>query len=139
LEPPVVVAVIVVGVVQVVGDQVVDMVAVRHRLVTAVWTMLVAFWMTSAIMVRRAAIGIGRTHGDDVFVEVVLVRMMKMAVVEIVDVAIVRYRRVTAAWTVLVRMIAMNFMIAHGYPFLAKPTQCFSPACATAFSTNVRT
>jgi hypothetical protein len=115
------------------------MVAVRHRLVTAVWTMLVAFWMTSAIMVRRAAIGIGRTHGDDVFVEVVLVRMMKMAVVEIVDVAIVRYRRVTAAWTVLVRMIAMNFMIAHGYPFLAKPTQCFSPACATAFSTNVRT
>ena len=95
--------------------------------------------MASAIVIRRAAIGIGRSYGDDVFIEVVLVRMMKMAVMEIVDMAVVPYRRVTAAWTVLVRMVAVNFMIAHGYPFLAKPSQCFSPACATPFSTNVRT
>lgn len=125
--------------VQVTVDQVVDMIAVRHRLVAAAWTVLVAFWMARAIVVRRAAIGIGRTHGDDVLIEVVLVRMMKMAVVEIVDVAIVPYRRVTALRAVLVRVVAMDFMIAHGYLSFAKPTQRFSPACATAFSTNVRT
>jgi hypothetical protein len=105
---------------QVTVDQVVDMVAVRHRLVAAVWTMLVAFWMTAAVVVWRAAVGVRRAHGHDVLIEMILMRMMQMAIMQVVDMAVVPYRSVTAARAMLVRMVAMDVMVAHERPSFVK-------------------
>jgi hypothetical protein len=51
----------------------------------------------------------------------------------------VLYRGVAAARTMLVRMVVMDVMLGHGCLSYAIRTQCFSAACATAFSTNVST
>jgi hypothetical protein len=50
-------------------------------------------------------------------------------------------RGVAAARTVLVRVVMMDLVLAVGHgPLLSLlRTQCFSLACATAFSTSVRT
>jgi hypothetical protein len=99
--------------VQMTVDEVVDMVAVRHRLVTTARAVPMAFRMAGTVVVWRAGGGIGCAHGDDVLIEMIFVRMMKMTVVQIVDMAIVLYRRMAAARTVLVRMVAMNVVGAH--------------------------
>jgi hypothetical protein len=54
----VVVAVAVVRVVQVTGDQVVGVITVRDRLVPTAGAVLVAAVMSSAVVLRRAPIGI---------------------------------------------------------------------------------
>jgi hypothetical protein len=56
----VVVAVVAVGVMQVAIDQIVDVVAVRNRLMAAARAVHVAGLVTGAAMVGRAAVGIAR-------------------------------------------------------------------------------
>src|ERR1700761_8688805 len=130
-----IVAMVAVGVVKVAVDQIVDMVAVRHWLVTTAWAMLVALRMAAAIVVRRAAIGIGSTHSDRVLVELILVRVMQVAVVEVVHVTLVPHRCVAAAGTMLVWMIVMDVVRCHS----RLSFQDFSPPWATIFSTSVGT
>jgi hypothetical protein len=101
--------------VQMTIDQVVDMVAVRHGLVAATRTVLVAPLMAAAIVTGRAGVGIGRAHLDHVFVEMVAVRVMQVAVVEIVHMIAVPDRGVAAARTVLVRVVMMDFVLAVGH------------------------
>jgi hypothetical protein len=57
----VIVAVITVRMMQMTIDDIIDMVAVRHRLVPAIGTMLVANHVSAAVMVGRAAVGVFRT------------------------------------------------------------------------------
>jgi hypothetical protein len=52
------------GMVQVASDDVVDVVAVRHRLVAAVRPVLVARVVVVAVVVRRAVGRVGVAHGD---------------------------------------------------------------------------
>jgi hypothetical protein len=130
-----IVAMVAVGVVKVAVDQIVDMVAMRDWVVTTAWTMLVALRMAAAIMVRRATIGIGSTHSDRVLVEVILVRVMQVAVVEIVHVTLVPHCCVAAAWAMLVRMIVMDVVRCHS----RLSFQNFSLASATAFSMSAST
>jgi hypothetical protein len=111
LERAVVVAVVAVRMMQVTVDQVVDVVAVRHRLVAATWTVAMVRVMAGAAMVGRAAVGVPLAHGDDMLVDVVLVRMMQVAVMEIVDVAIMAHREMAAPGTVRMRMVGMDGMI----------------------------
>jgi len=111
LERAVVVAVVAVRVMQMAVDKVVDVVAVRHRLVAATRTVAMVGVMTAAAMVGRAAVRVALAHGDDMLVDVVLVRMMQVAVMEIVDVAIVAHGEMAAPGTVLMRMVGMDGMI----------------------------
>ena len=53
-----VVAVVAVGVVEVAGHQVIDVIAVRHRLVAAAGAVHMARLMPSAAMVGGAAVGV---------------------------------------------------------------------------------
>jgi hypothetical protein len=102
LELPVVVAVIAVGMVQVVGDQVVDVVSVRHRLMPASRPVGVPGLMLAAGMLRGAVLGVRLTGFDHVLVHVVLVRVMQVPIVQVVHMSVVAHGGVAAVRTVLV-------------------------------------
>jgi len=79
----VVVAVIAVGEVQVVRDEVVDMVAVGDCIVPAIRAVCVRGQVSLTVVARRAARGIFLAYGEDVLVEVVSVKTVQMPVVEV--------------------------------------------------------
>ena len=90
--------------------KIVDMVTMRHGLMSAVWT--VGVW---TVDLRRALGGICCVHPDDMFVDVILVHMVQMAVVKIIHVAIVANRGVPAIRTVPVSVVGMVFLRACGH------------------------
>lgn len=110
-----IVAVAFVRVMQVAADQVIDMVAMRHRLVPAGWAVPMIGRMGVAIMLM-AALGIPLVHGYPMFIDVVLMRMMQVSVVQVVDVITVTHRHVAAVWAVMVRVVAVVrlFAVVHG-------------------------
>jgi hypothetical protein len=116
----VIVAMVAVGMVQMSIDQVVGMVAMRHGFVSAAWAVPMRRIMSAAAVVRRAAVGIRRAHFDDVLIDVILVRVMEMAVVKVIDVTLMADRDMTAARLVDMRMVGVNRVIvrSHGLSFL---------------------
>ena len=92
----VVVAVVAVEVMQVVPDQVVGVVPVRHRLVAATRTVAMGRVMRPASMVRSAGVGIGLADFQYVLVHVVPVEEMQVSVVQVADVVAVADRGVAA-------------------------------------------
>lgn len=107
-----VVAVVAVRVVEAPIDEVVHVVPVRDRLVPAVRAVLVPIRM--ACRRRRVATGVGIVDREGVLVDMVLVRMVEVAIVEVVDVAVVDHGGVPAVRAVLVGVIAVDVMLAHG-------------------------
>lgn len=108
-----IVAVVAVGMVQVTIDQVIRMVAVRHRLVSAGGAVLVAFLVRSAVVLRRT---LGRVVGVDrksVFLHAAAGDMVQMTVVKEIDVVTVPNGGVPAAGSVLVIVIGMFRVIGH--------------------------
>ncbi len=97
-----VVAVIAVRVVQVVGDQVVDVVSVRHGLMPASRAVRVPGLMLTAGMRRGAVLGVCLTGFDHVLVHMILVRVMQVPVVQVVHMSVVAHRGVATVRTVLV-------------------------------------
>jgi hypothetical protein len=108
----VVVAVALVDVVEVVPDQVVDVVAVRHGRVAAVGTVNVTAVVVGARVIGRAAFRVGSVDGNGAFVDVIAVHLMQVPIVEIVDVTGVTNGGVPAAGTVNVIVVWMCRM-AH--------------------------
>lgn len=112
-----VVAVVPVRMVEAAFDDVIDMIAMRHGFVAAVQPMDVAATLASRLPLL-AAIRIGRADRDDVLVvvnqSVDLVRMVQMAVVQIVDMVLVPYGLVTAVGAVTMVVIGMGMaVLAH--------------------------
>jgi hypothetical protein len=104
------VAVVAVGMVQPALDQIVDVIAVRDRLVTTVLAVGMARIAVSRIGVTVGMLGVDIDH---VLVDMILVRVMQMPVVDVVDVIAVANRRVTAAFAVHVRVIAFMNRVRH--------------------------
>jgi hypothetical protein len=106
----VVVAVVVVRMMQMTVVQVVDVIPVGHGFVAAAGAMHVV----RRVAARRARVAVGMlgVDLDHVLVDVVFVRVMEVAVVQVVDVAGVPYRRVAAVGAVLMRMLLVDGM-AH--------------------------
>ena len=115
MQRTVVVAVAPVRVVQVAGDKIVHVIAVRHRFMAAAGPVNVARLMPRAGMLRGADGGIGSAHFDDVLVVMVAVRRMQVAVVQIIDVAAVLDGGVAAAGSVDVVMFGMGVMRVSGH------------------------
>ena len=118
-----IVAVVVVGMVEVVADQVVDVVAVRHRLVTASGAVGMPGFVsrTGKGVFRSAVLGVHAANLDCVLVDVVLVRVMQVAVVQVVHVVFVAHGLVPAVRTVLMRMVLVNLVLVMGHkPTLAR-------------------
>jgi hypothetical protein len=110
----VVIAVVAVRMVEVAVDEIVDVIAMWHRFMTAPGSVNVIRLVAAAV--RRTLIRIGRAHFKPVFVYMIAVRVMQVTVVQIVDVVVMPDRRVAATWTVL--MVVMRMMgfgtCAHG-------------------------
>ena len=98
-----VVAMIAVRMMQPPVHEIIGMVTVRNRLVTATRPMP----MAGASDLRRAGRRICRPHRYDMFIDMVAVHMMQMAVMQIVDMAIVSNRGMPATRTMLMRMIGV--------------------------------
>jgi hypothetical protein len=99
-------------VVQVAVHEIIGVIAVRHGFVAAIRTMLVALLMTATVMCGRAAGGIFRIDGNHVLLDLVAVLMVQVAVVQIVDMALVLDSGVAAFRAVLVRVTFV--MACHG-------------------------
>jgi hypothetical protein len=110
----VVVAVVAVRVVEVALDQVVDVVAVRDRLVPAARTVDVPGLVRAAVVVGRAACRKLAGDLEDVLVDVRLVRAVQVPAVQVVDVVAVLHGRVAAAGAVDVAVLAM-LLAGHGW------------------------
>ena len=108
------VAVPLVGVVQVIADEVVGVIAVGDRGVTAVGAVGVAAVVAVARVVRGAVSRVGPAHLELVLVDMILVGMMQMAIMEIVDVPLVDDSRMAAVGAVQVVMVSVGGMVAHG-------------------------
>jgi hypothetical protein len=107
----VVVTVVLVRMMKPSGDEVIGVVAVRNRLVAAA----VAVRVVGAVPVGGCdvAAGVLGVDLDDVLVDMVAVRVMKVPVVEVVDVIAMLDGGVATAGAVDVRMLAMNRVIGH--------------------------
>jgi hypothetical protein len=108
-------------VVQMTLDKVVGMIAVRHRLMAARWAVFLSRLVTGASIVRRALGGIRLTRLDHVLVDVVAMRMMQVAVMQVVDVIAMAYGGVSAVRTVPMRVIGLCRLraVRHGRSPLA--------------------
>jgi hypothetical protein len=106
----VVVAVVFVGAVQPALDQVVDVIAVRDRLVSA--PLLVRVPRIAADRVRMSS-RVDLVDSDHVLVEVPVVRVVEMSLVQVVDVTVVADRDVATTGSVLVRVLVFVDLVGH--------------------------
>lgn len=109
-----VVAMAVVGVVQVAACPIVDMAAVGDHSMSAARAMLVRHGMDTAFMPRRAFLRVAVRDEEDVVVHVVAVLVVEMAVVQVVLVAVVQDLVVAAAVRVMVGMPGVLLAGFHG-------------------------
>jgi hypothetical protein len=92
------------------AHEVIDVITMGHGFVSTGWAMLVR-----AASLRRALDRIGGVDRDGVLVDMIFVRVMEVAVVEIIDVAFMADRRMPAVGTVLVGVVRMMLLDAGGH------------------------
>lgn len=110
-----VVTMVAMGMVQMPINQVVGVVAVRHGFVSATRPMHMARFVSRATMIGRAAVRIGRRNFERVLVDMITVDMVKVTVMQIIDVPVMLHGRVAAGRAMLVRMVGMVRCIAVGH------------------------
>ena len=102
--------------------EIVDMVAMRHRFVSAVWTVRVR-----AMDFGRALHGICGVDCDGVLIHVILVHMMEMAIVQIVHMIVMANRSVSAVRVSVVGVVFLGtcghwqFLLTGGFLSIAYP------------------
>jgi hypothetical protein len=110
-ERAVVVAVRSVSVMEMTGDEVVDVIAVWNGFVAAAGSVPVVRSVAFAVVVRRATGRILRPHAQRVFIEVTVVREVQVTIVQIVTMPVVHDRRVSAAGAMPMRMTLVRFVL----------------------------
>ena len=117
-----IVAVIAVWMMQVAVDQIIDVVAVRDRLVAASWAMNMAGLVPRARVSRRAPVGILRRHFYDMFIDVTRMHVMQVTIVQIVHMITVLHGRMAASGTMLVVVVGVvgQFAVCHRKPPLQR-------------------
>ena len=85
--------------------KIVDMVTMRHRFMSAVWTVRVR-----AVDLKRALHGICGVDRDGVLIHVILMHVMQMAIMKVIHMAVMANRSVPAIRTMLVRMVRVVFL-----------------------------
>ena len=96
-----IVAVTSVRVVQMPGHQIIHVVAVRHSVVPAVWSVRVVLGVLAAVVLRRAARRVARVDGEAVIVDVIAVHVVQVAVVKVIRMVAVSHRLMAAPGFVL--------------------------------------
>jgi hypothetical protein len=96
-----------VRVMQVAVNEVIDVVAVRHRFVAATGTVDVLLGVPSASVSRRAGAGILARHVDRMLYDLVAFVVMQVAVVQVIDMIAMLDARVSAVLAMLVVVVVM--------------------------------
>jgi hypothetical protein len=96
--------------------EVIDVIAVGHRFVSAARPMRV-----SASGIGRAARGVGVADLNNMFVHMIPVHVMQMTIVKVVDMAMMAHRRVSTVRTVLMCVIGMMLLVAEGHGLARLP------------------
>ena len=125
----VIVAMIAMRVMQVAADAIIDVIAMRHRLVTAAGRVDMAGFMTGAAVIRGAAIGVFAGNLNHVLVDMIAMRVMQVTVVEIVGVAVMAHGGVAATRPVTMRVAGVSRRGARGHfnrPFRFLEMRCGS-------------
>ena len=107
-----------VRVVEVSGDEVVDVIPVGHRVVAAARAMRVSLRMALAGVRRRARSRVRPIDAHGALVDVPVVRPVEVSVVRVVGVRAVRDRGMAASGSVHVGMVVVNGVAGHGSPRL---------------------
>lgn len=94
--------------VQVIADEVVDVIAVRNRVVPTRRTMLVRFVMPRARVVGRAPGGVRSAHSETVLVDMVSVGVVQVTLMQVIAVSVVLDGPMPAAFAVDVCMRRMD-------------------------------
>lgn len=108
-----IVAVVAVNVMQMPVHQVVDVVTMRNRFVTASWAVDVPRFVSVAAMPGRTGIWIHIGYGDEVLIDVTVVRVVEVPVVQVADVALMNDGHVTAVRTVNMLVAIVDCAIGH--------------------------
>ncbi|MEX3690629.1 hypothetical protein AB3X91_16100 [Paraburkholderia sp. BR14263] len=117
-----VIAVVAVRVVEMAVDQIIDVIAMRYRFVSAARAVDVARFMATAV--GCAFVRILCADLDPVFVDVIAVRMMQMAVMQIVYVVAMPDGGVSAARAMLMLMVSVMRFVASAHACLLCPSGC---------------
>lgn len=108
-----IVAVVSVLVVQVTADEVVDVIAVRHRRMATRGRVHVSRRVGSTCVRWRAAAGIRRVDGDLALVDVAIVVVVQVTIVQEVDVTVVLDGDVAAVGPMRVVAVFVQLMRSH--------------------------
>jgi hypothetical protein len=69
--------------------------------------------MAFAAMFRRAGVRVSCAYRNHMFVDMVCVRMMQVAIMQVIGMAFMLYGGMTAIRAMLVGMVAMGFAFGH--------------------------
>jgi hypothetical protein len=96
------------GMVKMTLDQVVGVIAMWNRLVTASWTVSVISSMGPAIVAGGMRSGMACVDCNHVLIHMIFVRMVQVAIVQVVGVPFVLDGRMTARWAMFMRVSLMK-------------------------------
>ena len=116
-----IIAVLIVRVMEMPIDQIVDMIAVRHRFVAATGAMCMGLRMASAKVFGRAIFRIVACNSNYMFISVIPVLVMQMPVMQIIDMIIMHDTRMAALRPVWMSMIFVLWQVTISHlAFLLK-------------------
>jgi hypothetical protein len=110
----VIVTVVAVGVVQVAINEVVGVIAVRHRFMTAAGTVLVSLGMLATVVLGRTGGRILAADRQLVFLDTTLAHVVQVPVVQVIYMTLMFDARVATTGTMLMRVVGMGLCAAHG-------------------------
>ena len=98
------------------ADKIVDVVAVRNRLVSATGTMDMAGFVAFVAILGRASDRVLSRHFNDVLIDAVPFWVVQMSVMQVVDVVAMPHCEVTAFRAMMMRMVGLGEMVmgSHG-------------------------
>jgi len=92
-------------------DEIIDVVAMGHSLVSAPG----AVGVSAAFRIGRAAHGIDVAYGNHVLVDMVSVHVMQVTVVQIIDMAIMPDGSMSAVRAMLMGVVGMMLLVTYGH------------------------
>jgi len=95
--------------------QVVHVIAVGNRRVATAWTMYVVACMSGAVVTQSAVVRVVAVHVEFVLVDMIPVRMVQMTVMEVVDVAVMDDRGMTAVRAMTVIVVGVYVAVIRGH------------------------
>ena len=111
-----IVAVVTVKMVEVIADAIIDMISVGHGLVPTSRTMPMGGIVIPTGVAGSAAVGVRACNFDHVLIDMILMRVVQVAIMQIVNVVSMAYGGMTAIGAVLMGVVGMGAMgtIRHG-------------------------